>query len=169
VVCVSWADAQAYVAWLNRKVPGKISAADGGPHRLPSEAEWEYAARADTHTVRWWGDVIGSGNADCEGCGSQWDDRQPAPVGSFSPNPFGLFEILGSAWQWTEDCWNKTYDGAPVDGTTWMAGSWCQEVHAIRGGSFASRAWVLRSAERTFPSSKEGANFIGFRVAKTLR
>ena len=124
VVCVSWTDAQAYVAWLNSKIQGPKGAADAGAYHLPSEAEWEYAARAGTQTVRWWGDTIGANNADCEGCGSRWDDQQPAPVGSFRPNPFGIFEMLGSAWQWTQDCWNKEYAGAPTDGSPGWSGNY---------------------------------------------
>jgi formylglycine-generating enzyme required for sulfatase activity len=170
VVCVNWYDAQAYIGWLDKKVRAQISAAATvGRYRLPSEAEWEYAARASTQTVRWWGDSIGKGNADCEGCGSRWDDRQPAPVGSFPANPFGLFEMLGSAWEWTEDCWNKDYVGAPGDGSAWMAGGLCDQAHAIRGGSFASRPWLLRPAKRTFMSSSMRANLISFRVAKILQ
>jgi len=107
VVCVSWQDAKAYVAWLNEKLRGQRLMRDDGPYKLPSEAEWEYAARAGTRTARWWGDAVGSGRANCDGCGSRWDKKRPAPVGSFEPNPFGLFEMLGNASEWTEDCWNR--------------------------------------------------------------
>ena len=91
VVCVNWDDAQAYVAWLNKKVREQnASTADVGPYRLPSQnPEWEYAARAGTQTERWWGNSIGKGNADCKGCGSRWDNRQPAPVGTFNPTRSG--------------------------------------------------------------------------------
>jgi formylglycine-generating enzyme required for sulfatase activity len=85
VVCVIWQDAKAYVAWLNEKVRGQRPTPDDGPYRLPSEAEWEYAARAGTRTARWWGDAMGSGQANCDGCGSRWDKKQTAPVGSFEP------------------------------------------------------------------------------------
>jgi formylglycine-generating enzyme required for sulfatase activity len=169
VVCVSWNDAQAYVAWLNKKLREQTPATmDVGPYRLPSEAEWEYAARAGTNTVHWWGDSIGKGNADCIECGSQWDDRQPAPVGSFQPNPFGLFEMLGSAWELTEDCWNQGYVGAPVDGSAWKAGQVCERFHTKRGGAFSSLPWVLRPAARIFQLSSESWNITGFRVARTL-
>jgi formylglycine-generating enzyme required for sulfatase activity len=168
VVCVSWNTAQAYVAWLNSKVGAGAALANGTPYRLPSEAEWEYAARAGTQTVRWWGDDTGLGNADCDGCGSQWDDKRPAPVGSFRPNPFGLFEMLGSAWEWNEDCWNKNYDGAPIDGSAWTNGKWCQ-MRAIRGGSFNSLPWILRPAMRGLFSSDSAVNAIGFRVVKALQ
>src|ERR1700722_2178352 len=85
-------------------------------------SEWEYAARAGTRTTRWWGDSDGRNNANCFGCGGWWDRKQTAPVGSFRPNPFGLSDMLGNAWQWTEDCWNKSYVGAPEDGGASNAG-----------------------------------------------
>jgi formylglycine-generating enzyme required for sulfatase activity len=169
VVCVSWNDAQAYVAWLNRKLRELTPTANAGSYRLPSEAEWEYSARSGTQTVRWWGNAIGMGNADCQGCGSRWDDQQPSPVGSFHQNPFGLFDMLGSAWEWTEDCWHKDYVGAPADGSAWMAGEWCEQYHAMRGSSFSSRPWLLRPATRTFHSADRPTNYISFRVARTLQ
>jgi formylglycine-generating enzyme required for sulfatase activity len=168
VVCVSWNDAQAYAAWLNRKLREQTPTADAGSYHLPSEAEWEYAARAGTRTARWWGDDIGRGNADCQGCGSRWDDQQPSPVGSFRPNPFGLFDMLGSAWEWVEDCWHKDYVGAPTDGSAWMAGEWCQQYYTMRGGGFSTSSSLLRPAERSFVHSDERSNGIGFRVARTL-
>jgi formylglycine-generating enzyme required for sulfatase activity len=167
VVCVSRQDAKAYVAWLNEKVRGqRPTIRDDGPYRLPSEDEWEYAARAGTRTARWWGDVVGSGQANCDGCGSRWDKKQTAPVGSFQPNPFGLFDMLGNAWEWTEDCWNKNYLGAPADGSAWTSGT-C-ESHVLRGGSWSNVPWVLRSAGRTRSASDKRTNYIGFRVARTL-
>ena len=169
VVCVTWNDAQAYVAWLNGKLGGHTPGANAKPYHLPSEAEWEYAARAGTRTVRWWGDSIGQANADCEGCGSRWDTQQPSPVGSFPQNPFGLFDMLGSSWEWTEDCWHKDYMGAPTDGSAWMAGESCGQYYAIRGGAFFNRAWVLRPAKRTYRKVDDPGNFVGFRVAKTLQ
>ena len=72
----------------------------GQPYRLLTEAEWEYAARAGTTTAYSWGDEIGKGNANCDGCGSQWDNRQTSPVGSFKPNAFGLYDMAGNVWQW---------------------------------------------------------------------
>jgi formylglycine-generating enzyme required for sulfatase activity len=166
VVCVSWQDAKAYIAWLNNKLHGRTPSDGEGPYRLPSEAEWEYAARAGTKTVRWWGDSIGSGNADCYGCGSLWDNQQPAPAGSFQSNAFILSDVLGSAWQWTEDCWNENYAGAPQDGSAWKTGQ-C-ELRVMRGGDWSSRPWVLRSAHRTRQKPSSRNNYIGFRVARTL-
>jgi formylglycine-generating enzyme required for sulfatase activity len=170
VVCVNWSDAQAYVAWLNGRLRGQMPSTGSGPYRLPSEAEWEYAARAGTHTLRWWGDSIGSGNAVCDGCGSRWDGKQTAPVDSFHPNPFGLSDMLGNVWEWTEDCWNANYQGAPVDGSAWTTGKSCG-MRVMRGGDFSNRPWVLRPAERTYPypDADMRANYIGFRIAKELR
>lgn len=167
VLCVSWQDARAYIDWLN----GKLRSASGridreGPYRLPSEAEWEYAARAGTRTSRWWGDEIGSGNAVCDGCGSKWDKKQTASVGSFRPNPFGVFDVLGNAWQWAADCWNQSYVGAPQDGAAWTSGNCRKRV--FRGGAWTSEPWILRSSKRSSDESEVQANYVGFRVAKTL-
>ena len=101
------------------KAAHPVLANRAGPYRLPSEAEWEYAARAGTNTARWWGDEIGKANANCNGCGSEWDDHVLAPVDAFAPNPFGLYGMLGNAWQWTADCWHPSYVGAPADGSAW--------------------------------------------------
>jgi formylglycine-generating enzyme required for sulfatase activity len=90
--------------------------------RLLSEAEWEYAARGGTTTEYYWGDDIGKGNATCNGCGSVWDMEGTAPVGSFKPNAFGLYDMHGNVWQWVEDCYQDRYTGAPSDGSAWTAG-----------------------------------------------
>ncbi len=171
-VCLSWNDAKAYVAWLNGKLaPGASRvAASSGPYRLPSEAEWEYAARAGTSTARWWGEPIGAGNANCNGCGSFWDNRLIAESGSFGPNPFGLYDMLGNVWQWTADCWNETYVGAPADGGAWTEGDCHRRV--IRGGSWSNIAVFVRSAARS-KASVEGwdysyDNYAGFRLARSL-
>jgi formylglycine-generating enzyme required for sulfatase activity len=158
VVCVSWEDAQKYVKWLSDK--------SGQPYRLLSEAEWEYAARAGTTTTRYWGDKIGSGNANCGDCGSSWDLKQTAPSGSFKPNGFGLFDMLGNAWQWTSDCWNESYDGAPVDGSPWTTGN-CN-LRVLRGGSWGISPGSVRAARRSgFGPGYRYFN-AGFRVARTL-
>jgi formylglycine-generating enzyme required for sulfatase activity len=173
VVCVSWRDAQAYVAWLNGKVKAPHSAAFGdspGPYRLPSEAEWEYAARAGTVTSRWWGEAIGVGNANCNGCGSPWDNKQIAPVGSFAANPFSLFDMLGNVWQWTDDCWNESYVGAPNDGSAWRSGDCTKRV--LRGGSWSNLPKFLRAAARNRDDlashGHDYASYTGFRVVKML-
>ena len=172
VVCVNWHDAKAYVAWLNRKVRGQSPASTGtdGPYRLPSEAEWEYAARAGTTTARWWGDQIGAGHANCNGCGSAWDNRQLSTVESFPPNPFGLYDMLGNVWQWTEDCWNESYVDAPGDGSPWLSGDCGKRV--LRGGSWSNLPRFVRSAARNRDAAAnrnfDYAYYVGFRVAMTL-
>ena len=134
-VCLDWNDAHAYLAWVNGKAKAaRPSLADTpGPYRLPSEAEWEFAARAGTTTARWWGDAIGAGYANCNGCGSRYDYHTLADVDSFQPNPFGLYGMLGNAWQWMEDCWHESYAGAPTDGSAWTEPR-CTK-HVVRGGS----------------------------------
>jgi formylglycine-generating enzyme required for sulfatase activity len=136
VINVTWDDAQRYVAWLS-KMTGK-------PYRLLSEAEWEYAARAGTQTAYSWGDKIGKGNAHCIGCGSQWDRRQAAPVGSFARNPFGLYDMHGNVWEWVEDWRNDSYNGAPTDGSAWTSGD-CNH-RMVRGGGWHFFPQHLRSA-----------------------
>jgi formylglycine-generating enzyme required for sulfatase activity len=168
--CLSWKDAQAYVAWLNTELrTARPAIGSKTPYRLPSEAEWEYAARAGTTTARWWGDGIGSGNANCNGCGSAYDFRALSNVESFKPNPFGLYGMLGNVWQWTGDCWHKSYIGAPSDGRPWREAN-CSR-HVLRGGSWDNVPVFVRSAART--SSETGADFdystlSGFRVARDL-
>jgi formylglycine-generating enzyme required for sulfatase activity len=109
---VSWDDIQEFLKRLNADNSGK-------PYRLPTEAEWEYAAPAGPTTPYWWGKEIGQGNANCEGCGSRWDNKETAPVGSFKPNPFGLYDTAGNVWEWVQDCWHDGYQGAPADGSEW--------------------------------------------------
>jgi formylglycine-generating enzyme required for sulfatase activity len=171
-VCLGWRDAQRYIAWLNGKVrlEHPDAARPQGPYRLPTEAEWEYAARAGTTTARWWGDDLGVGDANCNGCGSIWDDRLLADVGSFAPNPFGLYSMLGNAWQWTADCWHPSYVGAPEDGSAWSEDNCANYV--IRGGSWDTLPVFVRSAARG-RSGEEGEDYdysslTGFRVARDL-
>ena len=131
VINVSWVDAQAYVAW-----PVTLT---GKPYRLLSEAEWEYCARAGAHTRYFWGDEPGAGNANCNGCGSQWDLEQTAPAGSFKPNAFGLYDMHGNIWEWVEDDWHENYTGAPTNGSAWLQGG--QPVfRVIRGGSWRNES-----------------------------
>jgi formylglycine-generating enzyme required for sulfatase activity len=119
---VSWDDANAYVAWL-AKLTGK-------PYRLLSEAEYEYAARAGTTTIYPWGNTIGTNKANCNGCGSQWDNKQTAPVGSFAANGFGLFDMAGNVWELTQDCYQDGHFKAPTDGSAWTAGDCGRRVSA---------------------------------------
>ena len=164
VVDVSWRDAGEYVRWL--------SARTGRWYRLLSESEWEYVARAGSATRYWWGDEVGRNRANCDGCGSRWDARQTAPVGSFSPNAFGLHDVHGNVWEWVQDCWNDSYDGAPDDGSAWESGLCGSRV--VRGGS-----WQSGTIPRYVRAAKRGWNLalyptfrnvgaVGFRVARSL-
>jgi formylglycine-generating enzyme required for sulfatase activity len=158
VIDVSWDDASAYVAWLAR-ITGK-------PYRLLSESEYEYAARAGTTTAYPWGNDIGLNNANCNGCGSKWDTRRTAPVGSFAANGFGVYDMIGNVWEWTEDCIHDGYNGAPIDGSAWTETD-CT-VRVVRGGSWLSLPQSLRSAYRFgFPADRRSAVF-GFRAGRTL-
>jgi formylglycine-generating enzyme required for sulfatase activity len=157
VVCVSWDEAQAYINWLNDKT--------GKNYRLLSEAEWEYAARAGTTTTYYWGDDLGIGHANCQNCGSGWDSKQTSPVGSFAPNPFGLYDMLGDVWQWTADCWNGSYVNAPDDGSAWKKGS-CH-VHALRGGSWYYGAKAISTFRYGDVANFRDSTY-GFRIARTL-
>ena len=164
VVCVSWQDARAYVSWLNRKVHAPASTSNEGPYRLPTEAEWEYAARAGSTTAFWWGDT------DSAASEHAWykdnSGQQSHPLGSKPANAFGLFDIVGNVWQWTEDCYATSYANAPTDGRAAQGHQACLRVD--RGGSWMFPAWLLRSAtrERNPPNFRDG--IMGFRLARTL-
>ena len=136
VINVNWDDAQQYVAWFSKMT--------GQPYRLLTEAEWEYAARAGTTTAYSWGDEIGKGNANCNGCGSKWDNRETSPVGSFKPNAFGLYDMHGNVWQWVQDCYHDNYNGAPTDGSAWTSGDCSRRV--LRGGAWGNFPRNLRAA-----------------------
>ena len=159
VINVSWYDAQRYVAWL-AKMTGK-------PYRLLSEAEWEYVARAGTKTAYSWGDEIGKGKANCLGCGSEWDGKRTAPVGSFAPNAFGLRDMHGNVSEWVEDCSHPKYDGAPADGSAWTEGGDCLS-RVVRGGGWDTNPGNLRSASRGSGRVFTQSNSVGFRVARKL-
>jgi formylglycine-generating enzyme required for sulfatase activity len=163
VVCVNWDDAQAYVKWLSDKT--------GKKYRLPSEAEWEYVARAGTATPFWWGKSITpeqanyNGDYAYSGGGSKGENRQKTvPVKSFEPNPWGLYQVHGNVWGWTEDCWNKNYEGAPKDGSAWTIGD-CGK-HVLRGGSWLNDPRGLRAAFRFWWRSRVSGT--GLRVARTF-
>ena len=170
--CLDWNDARAYVAWLNEKAGAARPELKGreGPYRLPSEAEWEFAARAGTTTARWWGEDIGVNRANCNGCGSPWDYKVLAEVDAFEPNPFGLYGMLGNVWHWTEDCWHESYAGAPGDGSAWTE-QFCDR-HVVRGGSWNNLPMFVRSAARSGGTANGGeydySGVAGFRVARNL-
>jgi formylglycine-generating enzyme required for sulfatase activity len=158
VINVDWDDAQTYVAWLSKMT--------GQPYRLLTEAEWEYAARAGTTTAYYWGDDTGKGNANCDGCGSQWDAKQTSPVGSFAANQFGLYDMAGNVLQWVQDCYRGNYDGAPTDGSAWTSGACGNRV--IRGGSWIYVSRPPRSAGRGGLAAEYRGGNLGFRVGRTL-
>jgi formylglycine-generating enzyme required for sulfatase activity len=159
VINVTWDDAQHYAAWLS-KMTGKT-------YRLLTEAEYEYAARAGTQTAYPWGDDIGKNNADCDGCGSQWDKRQPAPIGSFAANRFGLYDMVGNVWEWVQDCYQANYNGAPTDGTEWRTSGECRN-RVVRGGSWGDISDGSRSASRGRGTTVDRNYRLGFRVGRTV-
>ncbi|MDB5460033.1 MAG: hypothetical protein JWO72_1774 [Caulobacteraceae bacterium] len=165
VINVSWDDAQAYVAWLSRKT--------GHVYRLLSQNEWEYAARAGTTTAFYFGDKISPSLANYDGTYAYPNNtlvnglnrKKTTPVGSFQPNGFGLNDMAGNVWQWTQDCWSDYYSG-PVDGAATTNGD-CGR-RALRGGSWGGNPGNLRSADRLRNSTGSRIYDIGFRVARTL-
>lgn len=158
VINVSWDDAVAYAQWASKETGKRV--------RLPTEAEWEYAARAGTTTAYWWGNNVGSGKANCDGCGSQWDNRQTAPVGSFAANPWELYDTAGNVWEWVQDCYYENYAGAPTDGSAWEDGK-C-ESRVVRGGSWSLKGVYLRSAHREWFTPSNRLYYQGFRLAQDL-
>lgn len=185
VVCVSWQDAHAYIAWLNRKAHHGGAASTNGPYRLPSEAEWEYAARAGATTRFYWGDDDAvaplhawfNANSGCQNIkGLFCDHGQTHPVGAKPPNAFGLYDMAGNVWQWTEDCYDNSYAGIPADGRANEAPSSDPKANdgrgnclrVDRGGSWMFPAWLLRPATRERNPADYRNAIMGFRVAKTL-
>jgi formylglycine-generating enzyme required for sulfatase activity len=154
---VSWNDTQQFIEWLSNVTQKK--------YRLPSEAEWEYAARGGTQTRYWWGDQLQSDMANCRGCGGAYDPSQPLKVGSFKPNPFGLHDMGGSIDQWVEDCWHKDYQGAPIDGSAWIDKNCAARV--IRSGSWKNDASYIRPASRDRYDTGVRYPTHGFRVVAT--
>ena len=158
VIDVSWDDLKDFIAWLSQR--------SGHSYRLPTEAEWEYAARAGSASAFWWGREAGIGHAKCEDCGGD-PVRQTVPTGSFRPNPFGLYDTTGNAAEWVQDCWNATYRNAPGDGSAWTSGD-CS-LRVLRGGSFANKATAGRSAARFRYDQDIRYYANGFRVARDLK
>ena len=173
VVCVSWQDANAYIAWLNGKVGQGSSAPGNHPYRLPSESEWEYATRAGTTTRFWWGDD------EAATPDHAWykdnSDSHTHPVGLKAANAFGLYDVVGNVWQWTEDCYAGSYSEAPTDAGANGTGvsdprpnGTHQCMRVDRGGSWFFRPWALRSATRERNPIDFRDTYMGFRVARTL-
>ena len=173
VIHVSWGDAQAYVEWL--------SGHTGEQHSLPSEAQWEYAARAGTETARFWGpgftdrQCLYANGADAAGL-REYPDWiaapcsdgyvETAPVLSFEPNAFALHDLLGNVSEWTQDCWNERYTSAPIDGTAWETDDCSRRV--TRGGSWINKPGNLRVANRYPFSADTKDRTIGFRVTRVV-
>jgi formylglycine-generating enzyme required for sulfatase activity len=155
VINVSWHDAVAFANWLTKQT--------GRQYRLPSEAEWEYAARAGTKTHYWWGNKVGTNRVNIQDSRSRWSGKQTAPVGSFSPNPFGLYDMVGNVWEWCADYWHKNYRGAPSDGSEWKAGG---DVlfRVLRGGSWGDDSKSSYVSHRQKEQLNRMSRFNGFRV-----
>jgi formylglycine-generating enzyme required for sulfatase activity len=156
---VTWDAAHAYAQWLSRKT--------GKHYRLPSEAEWEYAARAGTTTGYWWGDNITRENAN-------YDDKivtgarsKTVPVKSYKPNPWGLYQVLGNVRQWVEDCWSDNYVGAPTDGSVWVHEP-CYDDRVVRGGGFGAKDTRNTSASRSYAARNNRDSWTGIRVVRDL-
>ena len=173
IACVSFDDAQAYVGWLRQKT--------GNAYRLPSEAEWEYAARAGTRSRFYWGDdtrlacdyANGHDEASRQTNPFNWASLPchdgfslAAPVGSFASNGYSLFDMAGNLWEWVDDHYRMTYDGLPIDGRSQR--SFGQSARVLRGGSWESEPRDLRSASRIWSRAGSRLNSNGFRVALTL-
>lgn len=160
VINVSWNDAMYYAEWLSQQT------AKG--YRLPTEAEWEYAARAETETVYWWGNEMNASLATCDGGDSRWGGKQTSPVGSFPPNPFALYDTAGNVWEWVEDCWHGNYEGAPTD-RAWKQenGGQCGR-RVIRGGSWYNSPVNLRCSTRNADDAAERSDSVGFRLARDI-
>ena len=134
---------------------------------MPSEAEWEYAARSGTRTRYSWGNRIGANRANCDGCRSRWDNDRTAPVGSFAANPFGLHDMHGNVAEWVEDCWHDDYRGAPSDGSAWTSGGDC-DLRVVRGGAWFFFPQHLRSAARFSSALASRKSLVGFRLVQDL-
>ena len=169
VIYVSWDDVQGFLSWLNSKISGGF--------RLPTEAEWEYAARAGSTTKYHFGNdesqLCRFGNMeDADSTGDGWASHacsdgvgnRTAAVGRYQPNSYGLHDMHGNVWEWAQDCWNKSYESAPNDGSAWTSGKCSQRV--IRGGSWDYGPRNLRSANRSGGTRAVRTDFIGFRLAQ---
>jgi formylglycine-generating enzyme required for sulfatase activity len=157
VINISWVNAKEYIAWLSAKT--------GHAYRLPSEAEWEYAARAGTTTAFYWGASVGVHMANCKDCETT-PPKRTLPVASYAANPFGLFDMGGNVAQWVEDCWNNDYKGAPRDGSPWLTGD-CNR-HVLRGGSYSNSSADISPSARFRYDSDVHLFANGFRVVRDL-
>lgn len=175
--CLNLADTRAYVEWL--------STTTGQHYRIPTDAEWEYVARAGTTTLQSWGDSFDDickytnasdlDRADVHGGLEEEPTRffqcrdgfvYTSPVGSFPPNQFGLYDVIGNIWEWVEDCYYATYQGAPTDGSAWI-GENCDRL-VVRGGGWFSRVWFVRPAGRSREEPEFRTMTLGLRVVREL-
>lgn len=156
VVGVSWDDARAYANWLSEQTRSA--------YRLPTEAEWEFAARAGTQSSFWWGFSIEPERATCFDCGTRWDNRSTAPVKRFAPNPYGLYDTAGNAMEWVLDCYEAGYQDAPNDGSARLDGACMTRV--ARGGAFNKPSASMRTYVRARFVPDTQLNMLGFRVAR---
>jgi len=158
VISVNWNDAQTYAKWLSKKT--------GKQYRLPSESEWEYAARAGSTTKYSWGSDIGCNRAQYDGgIGSACSNYKSTSVGSFKTNAFGLYDMHGNVWEWVQDCYRRSYNGAPSNGKEWPSSTWCPE-RVLRGGSWFNGPNGLRSANRAEETASKRNVLYGFRLVK---
>ena len=155
VINISWQDATAYATWLSEQT--------GQQYRLPTETEWEYAARAETNSQYWWGNEIGSNQSVCDGCNSQWDNKQTAPVGSFTANAFGLYDTAGNVWEWTCSEYESQYTGKEQQ---CISHENSQNYRTIRGGSWYDKPWNVRSANRNWMKADVRFYGFGFRLVR---
>lgn len=167
IVGISHTDAVAYTQWLSNVT--------GQSYRLPSETEWEYAARAGTHTTYWWGADVqhdGKAMATCRGCGSEWDAKTNAPVSSFAPNPWGLHNVHGNVWEWVADYYCGDFSTNPRDGSPRSTDACpvkdAPDLRVLRGGSSFYEPRFMTSATRLRNYSTFRNYSVGFRVARTL-
>lgn len=158
VINVSWEDAAAYALWLSEQT--------GRYYRLPSEAEWEYAAAGGSSALYWWGIGPEQARANCFDCGSEWSARSTAPAGRFDHNPYGLYDTAGNVAEWVQDCYHANYEGAPADGSPWMSADCSARV--VRGGGFNSPTTSVRFSKRDQRSPGLTADDVGFRIARDL-
>jgi formylglycine-generating enzyme required for sulfatase activity len=157
VINVSWLDAKEFASWLSQKT--------GQKYRLPTEAEWEYAARAGTTTTYWWGQEVGSRQANCQNCNTG-EAPKTLPVGSFKPNAFGIYDTSGNVAEWVEDCWHADYKSAPTDGSAWSDPQ-CQ-LRVLRGGAYDSDAIYVTSSSRFRYDYDVPYSANGFRLVREI-
>jgi formylglycine-generating enzyme required for sulfatase activity len=161
VTNVNFKDANDYAQWLSQKT--------GRRFRLPSEAEWEYAARAGTQTTWWWGDEPDPKQANCSACGRPRKQDRTGPVGRFPPNPWGLHDTAGNVWEWTQDCRHASYAGAPANGSAWedTDGGDCG-LRVVRGGSWGDPIESARSSIRDPRKATSRYGRVGFRLVEDI-